>query len=216
MSKENNKVEAKKIKVTTDLIDEHELINLGVPPEALEKVKLQINSEYKQNLEEFKDSYNRYAQAGRSFTTTRIRRIKKNDLFVVVNMENDTFTVERVQEFDGTNVKSKTFIFPANMIKSIEIRLMPIINLNNKILIHLAIVNIRSGDIANKMRNLSDSVFMQNILKYNQKGLGDKPLLKIIIGAVLGGLVFYIVMLWVFKKIIVQIVGDITNHTPTS
>lgn len=207
--------EEKKLEVTTELVTEEKLLDLGVSPQVIEQLKLELNRDYKKRMNVFKEEYHKYAQAGRSFSSTHIRRVRKRDRICFINMENDTLLVERVLDCDGVNITSKTYEYPLSLIKTIEIKLFPLLNVENKIILHLAIANTSSLDIANKMRNLSDSVFLRNILRYGSTKLMDKPIFKIVIASVLGGIAFYFAMLYVFKKAIIQIIGQVETTNPT-
>ena len=155
-------------------------------------------------------------QTGRFVSSTHVRRIKQRDLIAYINLETDTFLIERVQHCDGITVKSKTYEYPLALIKTLQIKLFPLLNIQSKIIVHLAISNIHALDIGAKVRNLSESVFLKNILRYDEKKTMDNPIMKIIIGGAVFGIVFYFVLLQVFKKAIIKIIGDLTTHPPTA
>lgn len=200
---------------TNKIITEEELKEYGVSANLIEKILLEINKKAKINIDNYKKDYHKYAQTGRYFTTTQIRRPKRNQYVCFVNLETDTLIIERIKSCDGITIKTKSYTYPLSLIKTIEIKLFPLLNFNSKIYIHLAIADISSLDIASKMQNLADSVFMKNLLQYGGEKLSDKPLFKIILGGLIGGLVFYFAMILIFRKIIVSIFQ--TNlPTPTA
>lgn len=198
-----------------DIIEKDSLLEEGLDPELVEKITLQLNDEYRDKIQNFKDDYNTYMQTGRHVSSTHVRRIKKRDLLCFINLETDTLLIERVVYCDGINIRSKTYEYPVALVKTIQIKLFPLLNVQSRIVIHLAISNIHSLDIASKVRSLADSVFLKNILRYQDKRLGEKPIMQIIIAGAVFGLVAYFVLLQVFKKAIIRILGDMTLQPPT-
>ncbi len=187
-----------------------------IHPEIKEEILLRLGSVYRDKLEVFKEDYHRYAQTGRFVTSTYTRKIKRRDLVCFINLETDLLIIERVQWCDGVTVKSKSYEYPVSLIKTIEVRTTPIINIRNKIVIHLAIANTYSLDITNKLRDLADSVFMKSILRYQDKKFAEKPITQIIIAGVVFGLVLYIALIQVFKKAILKMIGQMTLVPPES
>jgi len=175
----------------------------------LEEIKLKLNTVYKEKMERFKEDYHQYAQTGRYVTSTYTRRIRKKDLICFINLETDLLIVERVQWCDGVTVKSKSYEYPVSLIKTIEIKVMPLLNFKSKIIIHLAISNIYSLDLTNKLRNLADSVFMKSILRYQDKKMLEKPLTQIILSGLVFGVILYIALIQVFKKAILKFMGEL-------
>lgn len=180
----------------------------------LEEIKLKLNTVYKEKMNKFKDDYHKYAQSGRFVTSTYTRRIRKRDLVCFINLETDLLIVERVEWCDGVTVKSKSYEYPVSLIKTIEIKIMPLLNFKSKIIIHLAISNIYSLDMTNKLRNLADSVFMKSILRYQDKKMLEKPLTQIIIAGLVFGLVLYVALIQVFKKAILRFLGELQLRPP--
>lgn len=187
-----------------------EFVNDDIDPSILEDIKLKLNVEYKDKMDRFKEDYHKYAQSGRFVTSTYTRRIRKRDLVCFINLETDLLIVERVQWCDGVTVKSKSYEYPVSLIKTIEIKVVPFLNMKSKIIIHLAIANIYSLDMTNKLRHLADSVFLKSILRYQDKKLHEKPITQIIIAGVVFGLVLYVALIQVFKKAILKFLGELT------
>ncbi len=98
--KEKEKFGSAKALTTIDEILTEEDIN----PTLIEKIKLEINKKYTEDLNNFKDDYDKYLQTGRFFTSTRMRTIKKGDLIVFMNFETDFLTIEKVKSCDGIDV----------------------------------------------------------------------------------------------------------------
>lgn len=179
----------------------------------LTELDLIYSKRYNEKIDKFKEEYHKYSQTGRFLSSTNVRKPKPRDLVAFINLETDTFIVERVQSFDGNIISTKSYEYPLSLIKTLQIRLFPLLNVNNRIVIHLAISNIESLDIANKLKELSDSVFLKNILKYGEKKALEKPITQIIIAGAVFGLVFYFVFIQVFKKAIINIAGNLTPPT---
>jgi len=185
-----------------------------IHPEIKEEILLKLGSAYRDKLEVFKEDYHRYAQTGRFVTSTHTRKIKRRDLVCFINLETDLLIIERVQWCDGVTVKSKSYEYPVSLIKTIEVRTMPLMSMKSKIVIHLAIANTYSLDITNKLRDLADSVFMKSILRYQDKKFAEKPIIQILIAGGIFGLVLYIALIQVFKKAILRMIGQMTLVPP--
>lgn len=199
---------------TKDMAEVFEEYQEEINPEIKEEILLKLGSVYRDKLERFKEDYHRYAQTGRFVTSTHVRRIKRRDLICFINLETDLLIIERVQWCDGVTVKSKSYEYPVSLIKTIEVKTMPIVNIKNKIVIHLAISNTYSLDITNKLRDLADSVFMKSILRYQDKKFTEKPITQIFIAGIVFGLVGYIMLIQVFKKAIIKMLGQMTLVPP--
>jgi len=184
--------------------------------EIVENILLQLNEKYKIKIESFKEDYHVYQQTGRFFTSTKVRQVKRRDYACFINFETDLLLVERIRMSDGVTLQTKTYEYPIALTKTIEIKLNPLINVNRRIILHLCVANISALEISNHIKNLASSVFLRNILKYRDKKLAEKPIIQIVIGCCLLGVVFYFMLIRVFEKAIVRIIGDLTLTPPAT
>lgn len=183
--------------------------------DVVENILLQLNQKYKTQIEQYKEDYHKYQQSGRYFTSTKVRKVKKRDFACFINFETDLMLIERIRLSDGVNLQTATYEYPIVLTRSIEIKLLPF-NLQRKFVIHLCVANISSLEISNHIKNLASSVFLRNILKYRDRKALDKPLTQIIIGSLLLGVVFYFMLIRVFQKAILRIIGDLTLTPPAT
>jgi len=180
----------------------------------IENILLEISEKYKKSIDEFKDTYHKYQQSGRFVTSTFMRRVKKGQLIIYLNLETDLFIIEKVQYCDGVTVKSKSFDYPMSLVKTVFIKknflqIRPLI-------INVAITNIETLDFAGHLSDLADSVFLKNILKYEEsQKILDRPITQIIISGAVFGLVFYFALLKVFEKAIINIIGSLNLIPPS-
>ena len=175
---------------------------------AIEKIKLQLNVKYKDKIKAFKKDYNLYAQTGRFFTSTQLRKIKRRDWVCFIDCESDILVIEKVVYSDGTTIQSKSYEYPVALTKTIEMK-PGLLSLKRRgTIIHLCIANTYALQIGNHVKNLANSVFLKSILKYRgDKKLSDKPLLQMIIAGLLFGFVLYFVMIKVFENAIIHMLG---------
>lgn len=185
-------------------LDKHE-----IQPNVVEKIKLQLNKTYKDNIQEFKRDYNTYQQTGRFFTSTRLRQIKKRDWVCFIDCEADILIIEKVVYSDGITLQSKSYEYPIALTKTIEMQ-PKLLSLKRKgTIIHLCIANTYALGISNHMKNLTSSVFLKAILKYREgRKLSDKPLLQMLTAGFLFGIVAYFVLIKVFEKAIFYMIGE--------
>ena len=184
------------------------LSRFTLPSEEKEELILELDKAYSIKVDSFKDDYHTYQQSGRFVSSTRLREIKRKDFICFVNLETDVIVIERVQGSDGINVYSNTYEYPLSLTKTIILRtsLNP---MKKRTVIHLCIANVSSLEIASEMKNLVNSVFLRNLLKYeDSKGALEKPLTQIIIGGLVFGLVLYFALIQVFKKAIIHMLGQ--------
>ena len=198
-------------KVIESMLEQQEL-----KPELIEKLKLELDKIYKDKIQLFKTDYNKYAQTGRFFTSTKLRQIKKRDWVCFVDCEADILVIEKVVYSDGTTLQSKSYEYPVALTKTIEMK-PSIISLKRRgIIIHLCIANTYALQIGNHVRNLANSVFLKSILKYKDgRKLSEKPLLQMIIAGAIFGLVGYFMLLQVFEKAILHFIGQFEIIPPT-
>lgn len=180
-----------------------------VTVEKIENIVLEIESVFKGKIDEFKESYHTYQQSGRYVTTTKLRQIKKRDFACFINLQTDVLVIERIKGSDGVNLHTNNYEYPISLTKSIEIKTSPLISMKKKTVIHLCIANVSSLEIASHMRDLVNSVFLRNILKYkDERAVMEKPLMQIIIGGLIFGIALYFGLMQVFKKAIVYMIGQ--------
>lgn len=192
------------------------LRNQNVTAEQIENLILEIEEVFKGKIETFKESYHTYQQSGRYVTSTKLRQIKKRDYACFINLQTDVLVIERIKGSDGVNLHTDNYEYPISLTKSIEIRTSPIVSIKKKTVIHLCIANVSSLEIASHMRNLVDSVFLRNILKYkDERAIMEKPLMQIIIGGLIFGIALYFGLMQVFKKAIIYMIGQFEIIPPT-
>lgn len=181
------------------------------------KIIFHLEKDYKNKLENFKDDYHKYMVSGRYVTGTNMREIKRGDLAVFLNLETDVTVMERVRRTDGVTLITKNYEYDIALTKTIIIKRIPIIHgLSTKIIIHLCIANVHSLKIATQLKQLSDSVFLRNLLKYKDKTLRDKPIIQMLIAGAIFGIVLYFALIQVFKEAILTFIGSLTLNPPTS
>jgi len=182
-----------------------------------EKKKIidQLEEYYNEEILNYKQSY-KLLHANKDFTSTRIRTVKKGEIAIFINLTDDTIFMERIQSFDSTTIRTKHRIFPLGLIKTIAIAkpfYIPMFEEPYKY-IHLCIANAHALDLSQKINELVSSEFLKAIITYEQpKGLKDNPYVQIVIGSVVFGLVMYFVLLQVFKKAIVRMIGEFKINT---
>jgi len=182
-----------------------------------EKKKIidQLEEYYNEEILNYKQSY-KLLHANKDFTSTRIRTVKKGEIAIFINLTDDTIFMERIQSFDSTTIRTKHRIFPLGLIKTIAIAkpfYIPMFEEPYRY-IHLCIANAHALDLSQKINELVSSEFLKAIITYEQpKGLKDNPYVQIVIGSVVFGLVMYFVLLQVFKKAIVRMIGEFKINT---
>lgn len=191
-------------------LDEHKL-----NPDIVEKIKLQLNKSYREKIQSFKQEYNEYSQAGRFFTSTQLRRIKKRDWVCFIDCEADILIIERVVYSDGTTLQSNSYEYPVGLTKTIEMQPSFFSLRRKKIIIHLCIANTYALEISNHMKGLTSSVFLKAILKTKDRSkLSEKPLLKMILSGFIFGIIAYFVLIQVFEEAIINMIGQFQITPP--
>jgi len=205
--------EKEELMKTTSLDEEVEqlILDSSIEPTVVEKLQIQLNKKYKDKVEQFKTDYHKYMQTGRHISSTRMREIKRRDLAVFLNLETDLCVIERVMNCDGVTLETQSYKYPVTLTKTILIKLFPLLNVKNKIILHLCIANVESLEIANHTKNLVSSVFLKHLLKHeDDRKLMEKPFMQIIVAGLVFGIVGYFMFIQVFKKVVVTIIGELT------
>lgn len=186
-----------------------------IKPDIIEKIKIELNVKYREQINAFKKDYNIYQQSGRYFTSTRMRLIKKGDWVCFIDLEADILIIEKVLYSDGKSIQSKSYEYPVALTKTIEMSPKLFSIRRKKTIIHLCIANTYALNISNHIKNLSDSVFLRTILKYRDKRkLSEKPIFQLFIGGFIFGIIAYFVLIKVFEKAIVYMIGNFTIIPP--
>lgn len=191
------------------------LSDYKLEPNIVEKLKMELNKNYKDKIQAFKRDYSTYAQTGRFFTSTKLRQIKKRDWVCFIDCEADILIIEKVLYSDGTTLQSNSYEYPVALTKTIEMTPSFFSLRRKKIIIHLCIANTYALEIGNHMKDLTSSVFLKAILRTkDSKKLSEKPLLQMIIAGALFGIIAYFVLIKVFEKAIVNMIGQFQITPP--
>ena len=235
MSKQEKKLKDKEKEETSKEAHDKEIKKLDVEIDniTLSKDTIENEIDFKQNLDKLayliqkkfslqKDyemlqvtSNYENLKAGYHFMTTNVVLPKVREYACFINVEDKGYFIQKINKVSLTSLKTKSYVFPLSLVLTIAIKKNFRIVGQKYTKFHLCLGDISSFRLSEQIQSAMSSEFMNKMFEHkDKKKMLDSPIILILVSAVSFALTFYFMFISVFKKAILNFMGDLNIIPP--